>query len=284
MSRPHKAIVDYFPHYVNHGKTMFTIESKYGNDGYSFWYKILELLGSSEHHYLDCNNSETWEFLLAKTHLNENLALSILNTCSKLNAIDQGLWQNKIIRSNNFIENLNSVYKRREINIYSNEEIMSLCQQKPHSTSVIVDINPQSKVKYSKGKEKPEKPALSKSDFIDSVVAEFQKVFTDYVIITPGKERKMASKLIEAWKKDHPEQNADDTLKSLHTYFEACKNIPDNWHRDKMSLCHIVNQFNVINSILKSGYKVNGSEQLDIHGKPRPSKQYVLLDGEWMVL
>jgi hypothetical protein len=55
----------------------------------------------------------------------------------------------KIIRSNNFIENLNSVYKRREIQIYNNEEIMSLCKQKPRSTNVIDNKKPQSKVKES---------------------------------------------------------------------------------------------------------------------------------------
>ena len=51
--RPKKAIVDYFPHFVSHGKTMFTIEMKYGNDGYAFWFKLLEILGSTENHYID---------------------------------------------------------------------------------------------------------------------------------------------------------------------------------------------------------------------------------------
>jgi hypothetical protein len=150
MSRPKKAVVDYFPHYVNHGKTMFTIESKYGNDGYSFWFKILELLGGAEHHFLDCNDTETWEFLLAKTKVSENTAESILDTCSKLGAIDQQLWNNKIIRSDNFIENLDSVYKRREVSVYSNEDVLSSCKQKSQSMGVSSNKKPQSKVKDSK--------------------------------------------------------------------------------------------------------------------------------------
>ena len=48
MSRPRKAVVDYFPHYVNHGKTLFILEQKYGNDGYAFWFKLLEMLGGSD--------------------------------------------------------------------------------------------------------------------------------------------------------------------------------------------------------------------------------------------
>lgn len=153
MSRPHKATVDYFPHYVNHGKTMFTIESKFGNDGYAFWFKLLEILGNTEQHYINCNDIESWEFLLAKTHVNENIANEILTLCSKLNAIDAELWNMKIIRSDNFIENLDSVYKRREVNILNNSEIICLCKQKPTSSGITDGINPQSKVKESKVKE-----------------------------------------------------------------------------------------------------------------------------------
>ena len=147
MSRPRKAIVDYFPHYVNHGKTMFTIENKYGNDGYACWFKVLELLGASEHHFIDCNDIETWEFLLAKTRVNENTAISILDTCAKLGAIDQELWNNKIVRSHNFIENLSSVYNRREVSLYSKEDVLSFCRQKSNSLGVTSNKYPQSKVK-----------------------------------------------------------------------------------------------------------------------------------------
>jgi hypothetical protein len=150
MSRPRKAVVDYFPHYVNHGKTMFTIESKYGNDGYSFWFKTLELLGATDHHFLDCNDTETWEYLIAITKVSENTAKSILDTCSKLGAIDQDLWGNKIIRSDNFIENLNTVYKRREISVISKEEVLCFCKQKSQSTEVPSNRKPQSKVQDSK--------------------------------------------------------------------------------------------------------------------------------------
>ena len=151
MARPQKAVVDCFPHYVNHGRTMFTIESKYGNDGYAFWFKLLELLGTSEHHYIDCNNIESWEFLIAKTRMSEETVVDIIELLSKLGAIDKELWQCKIIRSDNFITNLSTVYKRREVKVLNNSEVMSLCIQKPPLSEVIVDINPQSKVKESKG-------------------------------------------------------------------------------------------------------------------------------------
>ena len=143
---------------------MFTIESKYGNDGYAFWFKLLELLGSTEHHYLDCNDSQVFEYMLAKTRLNEDIATEILTMCAKLNAIDPDLWRIRIIRSNNFIRNLDDVYKRRGVNVISNDELMDYCKQKYQLNGIYVNINPQSKVKESKVKEsKEEKSKEEKS-------------------------------------------------------------------------------------------------------------------------
>ncbi len=149
MSRPKKAVADYFPHYVNHGKTMYTIENKYGNNGYAFWFKLLEQLGGAEHHYLDCNDTGTWEFILAKSKINSETAISILDTCSSLGAINQDLWKYKIIRSDNLIANLSSLYSRREIMVMGNEEVLGLCNQKSHSSSVSSNKNPQSEVNNS---------------------------------------------------------------------------------------------------------------------------------------
>lgn len=149
MARPTKATVDYFPHYVNHGKTMFTIESRYGNNGYAFWFKTLEILGSTEHHFIDCNKTEEWEFLLAKTRFTEDDAIAILDLLSNLGAISSELWSKKIIRSKNFIENLFAVYRRREINVYSDAQVLDYCRQKLPLSGVSVDINPQSIVKKS---------------------------------------------------------------------------------------------------------------------------------------
>jgi len=153
MARPKKAVVDYFPHYVTHGKTMFSVEHRFGNDGYAFWFKTLELLGSSEHHFIDCNDVALWEFLLAKTKIEEETATKILDLLSKLGAIDEDLWVDKIIRSANFIDNLETVYSRRTVELVSNEDIRGLCIHKLPTNGQSDNINPQSKVKERKGKE-----------------------------------------------------------------------------------------------------------------------------------
>jgi len=130
MARPQKATVDYFPHYVASGKTMYTLEAKWGNDGYAFWFKLLETLGQSEQHFIDCENVADWQFLLAKTRVSEVIANEILDMLAKLDAIDRDLWQFRIIRSNNFIRNLVVLYSRRTVHIISNDEVKKSCLQK----------------------------------------------------------------------------------------------------------------------------------------------------------
>lgn len=114
MSRPEKKTVDYFSHDCIPKKTLFIIEKKYKNDGYAFWFKLLELLGSSYGHYFDLNDKGNMEFLIAKTHLPAETCMDILNLLKDLEAIDEDLWKNKIVWCQNFVDRLSFLYSKRE--------------------------------------------------------------------------------------------------------------------------------------------------------------------------
>ncbi|MDP2210237.1 MAG: DUF4373 domain-containing protein [Candidatus Aquicultor sp.] len=169
--------MDYFPHFVNHGKTLFTIEQKYGNDGYAFWFKLLELLGSTENHFYDCRDVNAWEFLLAKTRLDEVSASEILDMLAKLGAIDAELWEHRVIWSANFVGNLTDVYKKRVVSVPTKAQILSFRVGNPSSDGISGDINPQSKVKESKGEERREISPPSK--FNKSPWEETTDILTD---------------------------------------------------------------------------------------------------------
>jgi len=113
MSRPEKNTVEYFPHYISDGKKMFFIEHKYGNDGYSVWFKLLETLASTERHFLNLNSESDLMFLSAKCRVEESVLISILNDLAKLGEINNIAWDNKIVWSDKFIESLGEAYKRR---------------------------------------------------------------------------------------------------------------------------------------------------------------------------
>lgn len=145
MGRKDKFTVDYFLHNCNLGKTMFILESRFGNNGYAVWFKTLELLGASKNHFYDCRNTTDWEFLSAKMQVEPDTLQQIYDLIASLNAIDSDLWQEKIIRSQNFINNLDDVYSRRSSKCMNKSDLckhLSIkCKQKPASSGIDVSNN-----------------------------------------------------------------------------------------------------------------------------------------------
>lgn len=161
MTRPRKATVDYFPHACNHGKTMFILEEKWGNDGYAFWFKLLEILGATEGHVYDAGNPAAWRYLTAKTRSDDVSAADILQCLADLNAIDPDLWSEKVIWIQNFVDGIKDVYRKRAEDIPIRPDFR---RRKPLYNGISGDENPQSKVKESKVNKTRENNILSHSE------------------------------------------------------------------------------------------------------------------------
>lgn len=115
MARPQKYTIDYFPHLCKQGKTMYIIESRYGNDGYAFWFKLLEILATTRGHYYEANDPIQLEFLGAKTRLSVEKTQLLLDLLAGLDAIDKDLWVNhKLIWCQNLVNNVSDVYENRK--------------------------------------------------------------------------------------------------------------------------------------------------------------------------
>lgn len=129
MARPRKQTVDYFPHYCKCGRTIFILENRFGNDGYAFWFKLLEILGDAEGHYYNCSNCSNWAFLLAKTHVDDKRAEEIINVLIDLGKIDGQLWQEaRVLWIGNFVRNLTEVYRTRHTNLPEKPRLCDLEQ------------------------------------------------------------------------------------------------------------------------------------------------------------
>jgi hypothetical protein len=171
MARPNKNTVDYFPHDCTHKKTIYILKNRYGNEGYAFWFQLLELLGKSEGHFINCNDTTTWLFLTAETGINDDKkTLDILNLLAEMHAIDKKLWKHKIIWSQNFVERLADVYHRRKIKIPQKPIIDSKNRVNVDKNPINDSSNPQSKVKESKVKEN-KKTARFKKPTIEQIRA-----------------------------------------------------------------------------------------------------------------
>ena len=167
MGRPGKQTVDYFPHYAgaSDGKTLFVLQNRFHNDGYAFWFKLLEILSLSEGHYYNYQKPADWQFLLAKTGVSADIGMEILAALADVEAIDKELYEHKVIWCQKFVDNLADLYKRRKIG-FPSKPIVSANNNliDANNNPISTGDNTQSKVKESKLKESKEEentPSLS---------------------------------------------------------------------------------------------------------------------------
>lgn len=148
MARPQRHNVDYFPHYISDGRKMFIIETKYGNDGYSAWFKILETLAKSDDHWIDLSDKANLMFLSARCRISENLLCDIIGTLAELGEVDAELWTNEsVVWSDKFIESIADAYDKRSNNPPSKqglvERLRGLGRCKPLKFPIKGAVKPQ---------------------------------------------------------------------------------------------------------------------------------------------
>ena len=205
MARPKKQTVDYFPHFCNGSKSLFIIQTQHGNDGYAFWFKLLQLLGKSEGHVFDYNNRNSWLFLLTETHVPEEKALQILETLASVGSIDKDLWGKKIIWSQNFVDNVSDVYTRRKVGLPRRPGSLPV-EDYPHAVTETDDLKVASMIRYYEDElgRMPSVPDLQNMvDFADNYPDGWFEKAVDEVKNSPKTIRSPMSyigKVMETWK------------------------------------------------------------------------------------
>lgn len=207
MARPIKSTVEYFPHFAKSGRTVYILESRFGNDGYAFWFKLLELLCDSERQAYDCSQASNWIYLLAKSRCSDEQAKQIIKELVDLGKIDRELWEQKqVLWVQNLVNNLEPIYKKRREAIPTKEDYgqetpvtQVLSEQKPANNSVSAAETPQRKGKESKEEERKEKeskvvvPYAAVIDLWNSVCTAYPKV----VKLTDSRRTKIKLRLGE---------------------------------------------------------------------------------------
>ena len=118
MGRMRKQTADYFPHFAYKGRTLTVLESKWGCVGYAFWFKLLELLCTSEGHYYDYGKPSNATYLQINAMVDEQTANDILNELSEMGKIDTDLWnEKKIIWCQSLVDRLTALYAKRTTEI-----------------------------------------------------------------------------------------------------------------------------------------------------------------------
>lgn len=149
MSRKSSNTVDYFPHECASGRVLFILEQRWKASGYCFWFKMLEILGASDGHFYKCSSDENWEYLLARTMVDSDVANDILNTLARIGQIDSDLWNDfRVIWCQAFVDRLVELYRKRQRLLPA---MPSFCRGNGGSAGISEEII--TKVKQSKAKE-----------------------------------------------------------------------------------------------------------------------------------
>lgn len=98
MSKQFKMDGDYFLHPCTPTRTVEILEHKYGNNGYVFWYRLLEFLCSEKNHTLDIKNIYAIKLLSEQTLLPLETCYEILSLLANIEAIDPTLWKQGIVK------------------------------------------------------------------------------------------------------------------------------------------------------------------------------------------
>ena len=170
--RKAKQTVDYFPHYTKHGKTLYILEQRWGDSGYSGLYKIMEVLADEEGHCYDARRTDKWEFLIAKVG---SLAPEILQKLADLDVIDRDLWGVRVVWMQSFVESIKEVYRRRFLPLPIKPELSLFLPPEIKESPISSDVN--SEPQEKKNKPKNPKPPL-KAD-------EEKTLHLRYVMLTP---------------------------------------------------------------------------------------------------
>lgn len=162
MARPKRKNVEYFPFYCKEGKTVYYLDSKYGNDGYATHIKILARLAVSENHFIDLSNNAEFMYLSAKCKVSVEKLGEIINDLVLLGDLDAELWNNyKVLFSQKLVDSLIPVYDKRANGIIKRETILNDFRSRNigfrTENTDSRSNNPQSKVKESKVEESKEK-------------------------------------------------------------------------------------------------------------------------------
>lgn len=152
MARPQKNSVDYFPHDAgaSDSDTLTILQGRWGNDGYAFWFRLLEKLAGSDGHFIDCRNPVKWQLLLAKTQLSAEIGEEIMATLTELEAIDGELWKHRVIWCENLVKNIASVYVNRKKELPARPVITGSNPITTNNNPITTTDNTQSRVNDSK--------------------------------------------------------------------------------------------------------------------------------------
>lgn len=190
MARPRKEGMDYFPHDTNatNDKKIEALRMLYGNNGYAFYFILLEMIYQEPTFELDVSDAETIQILSKKVGINTEVFDQILQTAIKRDCFDkESYYERRVLTSNGI--------KKRAAVVVEKRDKMRISYEKKVSAAEIPPETPQSKEKKSKRK------------------ADIKKHYAETVLLTEEEYQKLVS--------EHGEEFTQKCITVLDNYKAA---------------------------------------------------------------
>jgi len=125
MARPIKEGLDYFPHDTDAStdEKVEALRSLHGNDGYAFYFILLERIYRTPDFEIDISDAETTQILAKKCGINSEVFRKILATALKYGCFDKAAYADRGVLTSN------GVQKRASIVIRKREEMREKYQK-----------------------------------------------------------------------------------------------------------------------------------------------------------
>jgi len=115
MARPAKRTCDYFSHFSGDSKDLYFIETRYGVEGYYFYYRLREFLCQCDDIIYKIEYDADLEYLYRYFALDKAKVEEMIDACADNGIIDHNLWYNaKIIWQDDLAAILKDAWKGRK--------------------------------------------------------------------------------------------------------------------------------------------------------------------------
>lgn len=155
MARPKKEGMDYFPHDTDavNDEKIEALRMLYGNDGYAFYFILLERIYRTNDFELDISDAETLQILCRKIEVTMEKFNSMLETSLKWGCFDQESYEERGVLTSNGIKKRADVVVQKRVKMrekYRQDKARVSDAETKEETEA---ETPQSKEKKSKAKE-----------------------------------------------------------------------------------------------------------------------------------
>lgn len=115
MARPAKRNCDYYPHFVAHGRDLYCLETRFGIEGYYFFYTLREFLSNCDNLTYQIEVDADLDYFYKSFALDKGRIEEIMAACAENAIIDHDLWYKaKIIWQDDLASILQDAWKGRK--------------------------------------------------------------------------------------------------------------------------------------------------------------------------